>query len=287
MIAEERSLSLVEPFWRGMGRDELDRAYDNSSAVADSAEYLADWSRRSAELREGGHKFVGLAYGPRERNHVDLLRCGVENAPLLVFIHGGYWQRNSKDIFLAMAEGPLAAGLDVALPGYTLAPEASLAGIVEQMRTAVAYLRQNGPAIGAAKGRLVVSGWSAGGHLAASMMNMAEVDAGLAISGIYDLEPIRRGSLNDKLGLSPADVASLSPIAHLPATSGKLTIAYGTAELPELQRQSEQYAAEWKSANRAADLLPVAGADHFSILEQLARPGGVLAIEAARLAGQA
>lgn len=287
MIAEERGLPPAGPIWRGMDRAELDRAYDNSGAVADSALYLADWSRRSAALREDKHAFLDLPYGPRERNRIDLLRCGVENAPLLVFIHGGYWQRNSKDIFLTMAEGPLAAGLDVALPGYTLAPDAGLGEIVDEVCRALIYLRQSGPAIGAAKGRLVVSGWSAGGHLAASMMSMAEVDAGLAISGIYDLEPIRLGMLNDKLGLTADDVPALSPIAQIPQRSGALAIAYGTAELPELQRQSEDYATVLSSAGGRTTLLPVMGANHFSILEQLARPGGILALEAAKLAGQA
>lgn len=280
MTAGEGTALRHNPLWRGMDRATLDRAYDNSGAVSTSQAQLADWRARSAVLRSRAGHLLDLAYGPRERNRIDIFRCGVAGAPLLVFIHGGYWQRNSKEIFSCMAEGPLAAGLDVALPGYTLAPDAGLGEIVEEIRAAIRFLRRED----LAHARLIVSGWSAGAHLAASMMDMAEVDAGLAISGIYDLEPIRLGALNDRLGLTSIDAARLSPICNLPDMAGKLVVAYGTAELPELQRQSRDYAATWQDAGHTGVLLPVAGADHFSILEELARPGGELAAQAARLA---
>nr|WP_127144444.1 alpha/beta hydrolase [Pelagibacterium montanilacus] len=263
--------------WRGMDRAELDQAYDNSGAVSASADFLADWSRRSAALRARQPELVDLAYGSRQRNRIDIFRSGADDAPLLVFIHGGYWQRNSKEIFSCMAEGMLGAGVDVALPGYTLAPEATLAQITQEVAASLGWLRREGPSHGIGRSRLIVSGWSAGGHLAAGAMALPEVDAGLAVSGIYDLEPIRRGVLNDKLGLTPEDVAGLSPILAIPETDKPLAVAWGTAELPELQRQSRDYAAAWGLAGRTGQIVPVAGANHFSILEDLARPGGALA----------
>lgn len=266
------------PLWRGMERAALDAAYDNSRHVADSAARLAAWSARSAALRARMPELLDRPYGLRARNRIDIFRCGVEAAPLLVFIHGGYWQRNAKEVFSVMAEGPLAHGFDVALPGYTLAPEASLLDIVAEIRAAIGWLRREGPALGVAKGRLVVSGWSAGGHLAATAMAFPGVDAGLAISGVFDLEPIRLGVLNDKLGLSVEEAAALSPLHHLPATSGSLTIAYGTAELPELQRQSRDFGAAWTSAGLPGTVLPVEGANHFTILDELADPDGRLAL---------
>src|SRR5262249_35641255 len=102
-----------EIVWRGMTRAQLDAAYNNSAAVRNSAEKLAEWAARSANLRAKMGELLDLRYGPRERNRIDLFRCGQRAAPLLVFIHGGYWQRNSKEIFGCMAEGPLALGLDV------------------------------------------------------------------------------------------------------------------------------------------------------------------------------
>ncbi|MGE0151674.1 MAG: alpha/beta hydrolase [Reyranellaceae bacterium] len=271
--------------WRGFTRAALDAAYDNSGAVSDSAARLADWSRRSADLRARQPQHLDLPYGPRQRNRLDLFRCGQAKAPLLVFVHGGYWQRNSKEVFSCMAEGPLAYGFDVALPGYTLAPAASLTEIVAEIRAAIAWLRLQGPALGIATGRLIVAGWSAGGHLAATAMAWREVDAGLAISGIFDLEPIRLGVLNEKLRLTPDEAAALSPLAHLPARAGALVVAYGESELPELQRQSRDFAAAWRDAGLDGAVLPLPGKNHFSILEELASPAGLLARELARRFG--
>jgi arylformamidase len=110
--------------WRGMSRAELDAAYNNSAHVANSAEKLAEWTERSARVREKHPQLLELRYGERPRNRIDIFPCGAPGAPLFVFIHGGYWQRNSKEIFSCMAQGPMARGFDVALPGYTLAPDA-------------------------------------------------------------------------------------------------------------------------------------------------------------------
>lgn len=287
MILDGLDAPAPKAVWRGMDRATLDAAYNNSGAVAASAGYLADWTMRSARLRaQGGHS-LDLPYGPRERNRMDIFRSGAADAPILVFVHGGYWQRNSKDVFSCMAEGALAAGIDVAVPGYTLAPAASLGQIMDEIAAALAWLRQEGPTMSVAAGRLIISGWSAGGQLAASAMALPQVDAGLAISGIFDLEPIRLGELNDKLGLTGADVQHLSPIHTIPPSSGPLVMAYGTAELPELRRQSIEYEQAWRAAGRDGEILPLAQEDHFSILEQLARPGGVLCEQVVKLAGRA
>ncbi len=272
--------NLIKPtnpaIWCGMNRNQLDQAYDNSAAVAESSDYLARWTKRSKSLKRHQPELLDLAYGAGQRNRIDIFRSGTPNAPLFVFIHGGYWQRNSKDIFACMAEGPLAAGMDVALPGYTLAPDATLGEIIEEVHRAIRWLRREGPVMGIATGKLIVSGWSAGGHLAATTLKMPEVDAGLCISGIYDLEPIRLGVLNDKLQLHADDVATYSPLYNLPDGAGEIAIVFGTNELPELQRQSRQFAATCTKANIKAELTPVAGANHFSILEQLASPDGWL-----------
>jgi arylformamidase len=262
--------------WHDMTRAELDAAYNNSAHVSDSADRLARWERRSEQLRAQQAGCLNQRYGPRPRNLIDIFRCGTPGAPLLLFIHGGYWQRNSKEVFSCMAEGPLTAGFDVALPGYTLAPEADLTSIVAEIRATIAWLRSEGPALGVATGQLIASGWSAGGHLATVAMSWPEVDAGLSISGIYDLEPIRLGTLNDNLSLSRAEALALGPLHNLPNRAGPLTVAYGTAELPELQRQSRDFFACWTSAGLEGRLLPLEERNHFSILDELAAPGGLL-----------
>jgi arylformamidase len=273
-----------DSLWRGMTRAELDVAYDNRSAVKNSSATVADWTERSARFRSVPGALLDLAYGPRPRNRIDIFRSGASAAPLLVFIHGGYWQRNAKEMFACLAEGPLARGIDVALPGYTLAPEARLTEIVAEVRAAVAWLRAEGPRHGIGSGRLVVSGWSAGGHLTAMTIDMPGVDAGLAISGIYDLEPCRLNNLNDALRLTPDEAAAMSPLRHLPGRSAPLVVAYGAAELPELQRQSRDYCTALKAAGLAAELMPLVDLDHFSILEELASATGQLTDVVARLA---
>jgi arylformamidase len=271
-----------EPLWRGMTRSQLDAAYNNSAAVANSADKIADWRERSTSFRVRHGQSLDLRYGGRPRNRIDVFACGRAGAPLFVFIHGGYWQRNDKETFSCMAVGPMAGGFDVALPGYTLAPDVSLTEIVSEVRGALRWLRKERP-YGVAGDELIVGGWSAGGHLTAMAMDLPEVDAGLSISGIFDVEACRLNYLNDKLRLSAEEAFAMSPIHHLPQTSGAMTIAYGTAELPELQRQSQDY---WRTRNNAGmpcTLLPLAGHDHFSILEELATPDGALVAALAAL----
>lgn len=277
------------PDWRALSRSALDAAYNNVAAVSDSNAWLARWTERSQALRSRQPELLDLRYGDRERNRIDVFRSNPERsqdetAPLFVFIHGGYWQRNSKEVFSCMAEGLLAHGVDVALPGYTLAPDASLTEIVSEIRSSIRWLREHGPHLGIANSRLIISGWSAGGHLTASCMDMPEVDAGLAISGIFELEPIANGQLNDALGLTEAEVAALSPLRHIPARAGPLDIVWGLDELPELQRQSCDFARAWRDAGHAGAAAPLTDVNHFTILEELARPDGAIAAMAARLA---
>ena len=262
--------------WRGMDRAALDAAYDNRGAVADSGEWVERWTRRTRELRGQRPEYLDVAYGERPRNRIDLFRSGAAGAPLLAFIHGGYWQRNSKEVFGCLAEGPLAAGIDVAMIGYTLCPEIRLPGIVAEIERALDRLLIEAKARGFPARRLVVSGWSAGGHLTAMAMRCRGVDAGLAISGIFDLEPIRLGSLNDAVRLDTEETERLSPIRHLPRSAGPLIVAYGEDELPELRRQSQAFQAAWQSAGLPGRLLAIRGRNHFSILDELQRRDGAL-----------
>jgi acetyl esterase/lipase len=262
--------------FRGMNRAQLDAAYDNTNAVPDAGTRRDKWIARSAEFRAQNPELLDLRYGPRERNRIDAFRCGRAKAPLFVFIHGGYWQRNAKEMFACMAEGPLAIGCDVALIGYTLAPDVTLTELVAETHSAIRYLRREGPGRGIAEGRLVLSGWSAGGHLTASALDLPEVDAGLAISGIYDVEPCRLNYLNEKLRLTAAEAEAMSPILHLPRRKTPATIAFGGAELPELQRQSRAYHEARVAAGLPSRLLPFEGRNHFSIMDELTAPAGGL-----------
>ncbi len=263
--------------YRGMDRPALDAAYNNSAAVAGSAGIVADWQRRSAALRAriGGYRDVAYAAAPGAR--LDFLPAGRDGAPTLLFFHGGYWQRNTKDGFSFVAEAALALGINVAVAGYTLAPAARMDAIAAEARAAAAWLGAHLGDWGADPGRLFAAGWSAGAHLTALAMGEGAVRGGIAISGIYDLEPIRLNYLNDKLGLDAAEARRNSPLLHLPARAGRLIVAVGSAELPELRRQSRDYAEAWCGRGLPGTFQELAGCHHYAALEQLARPDGALA----------
>lgn len=212
---------------------------------------------------------MDLRYGPEERNRIDYFAAR-RGGPVLAFIHGGYWQARAKELFAFIAEGPLTWGIDVALIGYTLAPQKRLDGIVAEIRAALDWLHAGIPMLGGDPQRLTLSGWSAGGHLTAMAMDHPAVKGGLAISGIYDLEPIRHSYINDKLRLNEDEARRNSPLC-LPVSEKPLAIAYGAEELPELRRQSEDYA---KRLGGEAAALP--RHNHFTLLEELASPHGAL-----------
>ena len=267
--------------WEALSRAERDAAYNNTAAVADSAALCDARIAASAAFRAAHPGALDLAYGTRERNRWDLFPAADPAAPCLVFIHGGYWQRNSRDGFSVLAEGVRRHGWSAALPGYTLAPDASLSGIVAEIFAALDWLAGAGAAHGIA-GPLVVSGWSAGGHLTALALGHPAVRAGLAISGIFELGPLRDTYLDDKLRLTDAEIAALSPLRLAPVQK-PLAIAYGTAELPALVGNSRAFHAHRAAAHAPGPLLPVPRANHFTILDELRHPQGQLASLARRL----
>ena len=262
--------------YRGMDRARLDAASNNTAAVPARDAIVADWAARSAQVRRERQGHLDLRDGDSPRELLDLFLAAEPNAPTLAFIHGGYWQMNDKEGTTFLAEGVLPHGINFALIEYTLAPTARMDRIVGEIRRAIGWLHEHLGDYGADPARLYVSGHSAGGHLTATAMSLGAVRGGLAISGLYDLEPIRLNYLNEKLGLDEAEAERNSPLLHLPPMAGPLVVAYGTAELPELCRQSVEYAQAWVEAGLPGHLLPIDGADHFTILEALADPRGAL-----------
>jgi len=261
------------PDWRSMSQEELDLGLNNSAAVAGSSDMVNGWEQRSAELRKLHPDHIDLRYGPRERNRIDFLKAR-DKAPTLLFIHGGYWQMRAKEAFTMFAEGAMAHGINVALIGYTLAPEATLEAIVAEIHQGIDYLTGQLPVLGADAGGIVVSGWSAGGHLTAMALSHPKVKAGMAISGIYDLEPIRHSYLNVKLKLDGPMSRRHSPVAQPGGPMKPLALVVGAAELPLLRKQTADFA-----GHRAKYGLPVAyeeipGANHFTIMDEMQSPKG-------------
>ena len=261
------------PDWRGMSQQDLDRGLNNGAAVAGSGDIVAGWDRRSAELRATHSDHLDLRYGPRERNRIDFLKAG-EKAPTLVFIHGGYWQMRAKEAFTLFAEGPMAHGINVALIGYTLAPEATLEEIVAEIHRGLDFLAEQLLGLGGDANRIAVSGWSAGGHLTAMALSHPRVKGGVAISGIYDLEPIRHSYLNEKLRLDEAMSRRNSPILQAGGPIKPLALTAGSGELPLLRRQTADFAAHRAKYGLPVSYEEIPGADHFTIMDQMLRPEG-------------
>ncbi len=257
------------PEWGRMSRAERDAAYNNSLAVpgSDAAQRLR--LEASAAFR-AAHPPREIAYGPHERQRIDVFGTG---AKTLVFIHGGYWQRGARDWVSAVAEGPMAHGWSVAFPGYRLTPEVSVTEIVADVMAALDRLAELAP--------LVVAGHSAGGHLAAMALWHDSVIAGLAISGVFELGPVRDTYLNEKLSLTEAEVQTLSPL-RLAAVSKPLAIAYGSIELPALIASSRDFHAMRAAAHAPGPLLPLPNAEHFSVLDALRDADGALCREVTR-----
>jgi acetyl esterase/lipase len=251
-----------------MSQEDRDLGLNNGVAVRGSAEMVAGWEQRSNEMRKRFPDHIDLRYGPRERNRIDFLKAR-DKAPTLLFIHGGYWQARAKEVFTVVAEGPMAHGVNVALIGYTLAPEATLDAIVAEIHAGIDFLAAQLPALGAASDGIVVSGWSAGGHLTSMALSHPKVRGGMAISGIYDLEPIRHSYLDVKLKLDEAMSRRNSPMMQPGGPLKPLSLVVGSAELPLLRKQTADFA-----GHRARYGLPVTyeeipGADHFTIMGEM------------------
>jgi acetyl esterase/lipase len=193
--------------YRGMDRAALDAAYNNTAAVGQARRdrYVAGWSVRSDAFRQTHRAVLDLPYGAGARQRLDVFPCGAAAAPTLVYIHGGYWQTNDKEPYAFLGEALLPAGFNLALVEYTLAPAARLDAIVAEVRAAVAWTIDHAKEHGGDPARVFVAGHSAGGHLTAMAMHDPRVAGGLAISGIFDLEPIRLNYLNEKLRLDPGE----------------------------------------------------------------------------------
>ncbi len=260
--------------WGVLNQAQRNAAYDNNAAVSNSAQLIEERNAVSAALRTAHRARLDVAYGPGERNCWDLFPAENPDAPCLVFVHGGYWQRNSRENFSMMAEGVMAHGWSAALPGYSLAPQVTLTDIVAEIGAALDWLQKEGPTHGIA-GPVLLTGWSAGAQLAALALSHPLVVAGIGLSGVYELGPIRDTWLNDALRLTDDEIETLSPLRLAPVMK-PFHIAYGSEELPALINDARSLHARRAAAHAPGYLIPLCHNNHFSILDELRRSDGEL-----------
>lgn len=260
---------------------ELDRQYSPSTLAPDAAALIAGWTTRSAatRIRLGGR--TGLRYGPGPRMTLDLYRAE-PGRPLLVFVHGGFWQELSKDDVTFLAEGAVAAGTGYAALGYDLAPDSDLDQIVASVRAGLWWLVSHAPELGVDPARIHLCGHSAGAHLVAMALLAgwppddrlpADVFAGaVLVSGVYDLEPIRHTYVNRPLGLDGPAAARNSPVLALPDRLPPLVLACGEVETDEFHRQQRDFAKAAMARGGPVTELLIPGRNHFDILDDLTDP---------------
>ena len=262
----------------------LERMYNNRMRVPDHADYYARWAAESALVRRSLPCDLDVAYGTAPGETLDVFPAARPGAPVVVFIHGGYWRGMDKSQHSFLVPSLRAQGAAVVVPNYALCPQVSIPQITLQMVLAVGWAWRNARRFGGDARRLVVIGHSAGGQLAAMMLACAwptaqaglprdVVKAALGISGLYDLQPLlHTPSLQEVLRLTPDQVAQASP-ARLPAPArGRLIGVVGGDESGEYLRQNRLIQQAW-----GRERVPVASGlavlNHFSVVDSLAQPG--------------
>jgi arylformamidase len=268
--------------------------YNNRARVPEHPEIFARWMGEAefyrAEMLEKDRAELGLAYGSTPRQTVDLFQAkDADNAPLAVFIHGGWWRSLEPSIFSQMARGPNACGVSVAVVGYDLCPNVTIAEIIEQMQRMCAFLWQR------LSRRMTVYGHSAGGHLAAALLATdwhtlypkAPADlvpAAYSISGVFDLTPLISTSINQDLRLDAAEARKVSPLFWPAPAGGVFDAVAGGLESSEFKRQSRTIATAWGEAGTQARYLEIAGTNHFTVIDPLSDPQSAMSARVAELA---
>lgn len=262
----------------------LEAQYNNRARVPEHAAYLKRWAEDSAQVRRERACVLDLPYGSGAAETLDIFPAAARDAPVLVYIHGGWWRSLDKSDGSFVAPAFTEAGAMVVVPNYGLCPAVRIEEIAMQMTRALAWVWRHASEHGGDASRIVVAGHSAGGHLAAMLAccRWPEVAAdlppnllhgALSISGVFDLAPIRRTAfLQADLRLDAGAVRRLSPAAF-PAPAGPMHAVVGGNESDEFLRQNALIRRRWgERAVPVCEALP--GADHFSVLDALAQRAG-------------
>jgi arylformamidase len=274
-----------------MSAPDLEAEYNNRARVPEHPAIIAKW-KSDAETFRASHRNaeIGIAYGSGRRQTLDIFWPDeTREAPLALFIHGGYWQALDPSFFSHLGTAPNENGVALVLCGYDLCPQVRLADIVEQVRASALHLWKRHAR------RIVACGHSAGGHLTACLLatgwNKYDagapedlVPSGLSVSGLFDLTPLVSTSVNSALKLDEAEARQNSPL-HWPVATGRTLDAWvGGAESAEYLRQSRTVAEVWGKRCVKTVYREIAGANHFTVLDPLLDPASEISQRLAALA---
>ena len=260
---------------------ELEQGYNVRLLRNDFEKLFESWTARSSVFRGNADTQLDCAYDDGPRDRLDLFRCGERGAPLLVFIHGGYWQRGDKSVYSFVAEPFVEQGVDVALIGYQLCPDIDMASMVAQLQKAIMWLWRNAAQYGISADRINICGHSAGGHLSAMMLTTSWrqfgddlphniVKTGIPMSGLYQLEPIQHTTIADALQMDTLVAHGNSPYFLKPETDAPILVTIGGGESPQLRWQTDQFIKQWSHYEAPIESHVEADVDHFDLINRLA-----------------
>lgn len=258
--------------------------YNARGSVPDFDACVREYAELSANAKADCAGVYDLKYGMASAEKLDLFLVPGprQPAPLFVFIHGGYWRSQSKDDAALMVKVFTDAGIAVATLEYTLLPKATLAEVVREMRSAVAWLYRNATQFGVDPDRIFVGGSSAGGHLVGMLLApewhdefgvpSTVVKGAVALSGVFDIRPLCDIEPNEWLRLVPLQAQSLSPIFCIPDTATSLILSVGGLETEGFKNQTYAYLNAWRERGHEATLIDAQDRNHFNLLSELAHP---------------
>lgn len=265
---------------------EIDAQYNLGALLTNPQAVFDGYVALSAAARNGLTCELDVRYGPTLDEKLDVFPAAQPGAPILLFIHGGYWRAFSQREFSFVASGFVPRGVTVVLGNYSLCPKVTISEITRQNRAVIAWLREHGPRFNGDPDSIWVMGHSAGAHQTAMLVSTDWrgeyglprdiVKGGFAISGVYDLEPLRHSYLQPTLQLDLDLIRRQSPIRNIPRWAPPLQLHVGEGEPDEFIRQSREYQRAWAAAELKASLSVRPGADHFSIILDLAQPDSAL-----------
>jgi arylformamidase len=261
-------------------QEEIDREYNVEAMVPDMRPYLELFVGGSEKARHELDCVLNVRVGPTVDEAVDVFPAKQPGAPILVFIHGGYWRILSSKEFNLVARGPSAHGVTVVVTNYSLCPKVTIAEITRQSRAVIAWLSREARSFNGDPERIFVCGHSAGGQQVGMLvatdwpgeygLPRDVIKGGIPISGLFDLSPFRYSWLQPKLLLTHELILQQSPLFHIPLAGPPLLVSVGEEESAEFHRQSRDYLAAWRAQGLRGELLTQPGKNHFTAIEGLA-----------------
>jgi arylformamidase len=272
---------MTAKLWRDWDQEGLDKQLNLRARWPKFQDYFRAWETASQLVRERLPRRLDVAYGPTAGQKLDFFpAAGTGPAPMLVFIHGGYWQALDKSDFSYLAPPFVEDGIAFVSLNYDLAPGIGLTTMVRQIERALAWLAEHAAELGCDARHLVLAGHSAGGHLTLITMireAIAAADggpkplisAGCAVSGVYDLVPLRRSYHQQVLRFTERETQALSPLRHQPAGLAPLVVAVGDQETEEFLLQQDALVAQWQALGLPIAAQRLAGDNHFEAVDSL------------------